>query len=235
MNTTLAIAALTMGIAGGPHCVAMCGAACAGVVRLVRAPAGGGAPSLALPGATALLHLGRLASYSAAGAAAAAAVQGVALASEHVALLRPVWTMLHVAVLGWALVLLLFGRQPAWAQRVGRGVAARLRPRVGSPGGLFAMGLAWVLLPCGLLYSALMLAALGSGPVEGAVLMALFAVGSGASLVLAPWLWQQLRGRGDAMRQAWGTRIAGLLLALVAVNAIWHDLFRQIALWCGLG
>ena len=34
MSTTLAAAALLMGLAGGPHCVAMCGPACAGVVRM---------------------------------------------------------------------------------------------------------------------------------------------------------------------------------------------------------
>ncbi|MDP2096340.1 MAG: sulfite exporter TauE/SafE family protein, partial [Hydrogenophaga sp.] len=29
MQTSMAITALFMGLAGGPHCVAMCGAACA--------------------------------------------------------------------------------------------------------------------------------------------------------------------------------------------------------------
>ncbi|MES2483790.1 MAG: sulfite exporter TauE/SafE family protein, partial [Pseudomonadota bacterium] len=32
--TTLAATALLMGLAGGPHCAAMCGAACAGVTRI---------------------------------------------------------------------------------------------------------------------------------------------------------------------------------------------------------
>ncbi|MEO5736925.1 MAG: sulfite exporter TauE/SafE family protein, partial [Variovorax sp.] len=31
MQTALAASAFLMGLAGGPHCVAMCGAACAGV------------------------------------------------------------------------------------------------------------------------------------------------------------------------------------------------------------
>ena len=31
MQTSLALTALIMGLAGGPHCVAMCGAACAGM------------------------------------------------------------------------------------------------------------------------------------------------------------------------------------------------------------
>ena len=31
MQTSMAITALLMGLAGGPHCSAMCGAACAGI------------------------------------------------------------------------------------------------------------------------------------------------------------------------------------------------------------
>ena len=33
MQTSLAITALFMGVVGGPHCVAMCGAACTGIAR----------------------------------------------------------------------------------------------------------------------------------------------------------------------------------------------------------
>ena len=31
MQSSLALTALMMGVVGGPHCVAMCGAACAGI------------------------------------------------------------------------------------------------------------------------------------------------------------------------------------------------------------
>lgn len=234
MTGTLAITALLMGLAGGPHCVAMCGAACAGVIRLVRAPRGGVA-SLSSPAGGALaFQVGRVAGYAMAGAVVAAAVQSLAFASAQVAALRPVWMLLHVFVLAWALMLLLFGRQPLWAHRVGQALAARVRPWVGSPFGVLASGALWVLLPCGLLYSALMLAGLASGPAEGALVMALFAGGSGIWLALAPWLWRRLRSRIDAARGTWGTRIAGGLLALVAVQALGIDVRHQIAIWCGL-
>ncbi|MFZ3120222.1 MAG: sulfite exporter TauE/SafE family protein, partial [Variovorax sp.] len=82
------------------------------------------------------------------------------------------------------------------------------------------------------LYSALMLAALGNGPLEGAAVMATFALGSGVWLLLAPWLWQRLRNGIGPVRREWGTRIAGALLAAVALQAVWHDLSRQIAIWC---
>ncbi len=238
MQTALAGTALLMGLAGGPHCVAMCGAACAGVVRLVRPPAGGGVATWAPPAAaggsaaTVALHAGRLLGYAAGGAVAAATVQSLGAASAHVAALRPLWVLLHVFVFGWGAVLAIMGRQPLWAHQVGRRVAGWLRPLSGSLRGVFAAGVLWLAMPCGLLYSALMLAALGNGPWQGAVVMAAFAAGTSVSLVAAPWLWRNLRGRLDAARQTWGTRVAGGLLAAVAVQAIWMDVWRQVEVWC---
>ena len=37
MQTSMAITAFFMGVVGGPHCVAMCGAACAGIGRAAGA------------------------------------------------------------------------------------------------------------------------------------------------------------------------------------------------------
>jgi sulfite exporter TauE/SafE len=238
MQLALAGAALLMGLAGGPHCVAMCGAASAAVIRIVPLatllPAGQGA--MRAVAAPAAFHLGRIASYAVAGAIAAASVDSLAQASTHVAALRPLWVLLHVFVFAWGAMLAATGRQPLWAQRVGHRLEARLRPLAGGTWlGVLATGMLWVALPCGLLYSALMLASLGNGPLQGAGLMALFALGSGLSLLLGPWLWQRLRwsgGSSGGARQAWGARLAGVLLAVVAAQALWSDLIRQIDAWC---
>lgn len=236
MQAALLAAALVMGLVGGPHCVAMCGAACAGVIRMVRAPVGGGVavlepPARSLP-ARMLFHAGRMASYAAAGAVAAATVQGLALAGGQLSALRPAWMLLHVFVLAWGLLLAASGRQPAWAHRFGRWAAARLRPMTRSPFGVLAAGALWVAMPCGLLYSALMLAALSNSVLEGAAVMALFAAGSAVSLLLAPWLFERVRSGGGRMSQQWGTRLAGVLLAAVALQALRMDLAQQIEIWC---
>ena len=89
MQTALAGAALLMGLAGGPHCVAMCGAASATVIRIVPVPASGGAGGGAASSAQAAFHVGRIASYATAGAIAAASVDSLAQASTQVAALRP--------------------------------------------------------------------------------------------------------------------------------------------------
>jgi sulfite exporter TauE/SafE len=224
MSLTLAATALVMGLAGGPHCTAMCGAACAGVVRLGR-------PSPVSPW---VFQAGRLLGYSLAGAMAAQAVEGFAWLAGQTAALRPVWTMFHVAVLGWGLMLLVVARQPMWVSRAGRTVWARMRPLAGARGGIFTAGALWAFMPCGLLYSALLVASLSGGPVDGALSMALFAIGSGAWLAAAPRLLQKVRDAGNRMRQDWGTRIAGLLLVVAAAFALWVDVAHRVAVWCGL-
>lgn len=229
MLLTLSGAALLMGLAGGPHCAAMCGPACAGVIRIVRP-----GQDLRPRSAAWQFHLGRLAGYSLAGAVAAEAVNAFGWLTSQAAALRPAWTLMHVAVLGWGLALLLLARQPAWVTNAGRSVWSRVRPLAARPGGAFFAGGLWALMPCGLLYSALLVASLSGGALGGAVSMALFAAGSAVSLAVAPALLSKLRDAGDRMKKDWGTRISGLLLVIAAAWALWMDVIHRIAVWCGL-
>jgi hypothetical protein len=109
-----------------------------------------------------------------------------------------------------------------------------MRPWVGARGGLFTAGAVWAFMPCGLLYSALLVASLSGGAKDGAFSMALFAAGSGAWLAAAPRLLAKLRDAANRVREDWGTRISGLLLVIAAVFALWVDLAHRIAAWCGL-
>jgi hypothetical protein len=224
MSYALAATALVMGLAGGPHCTAMCGAACAGVVKM--RPGRATSPWL--------FQVGRLAGYSIAGALAAETVQGLSWLVAQTSALRPVWTLFHVAVLGWGLMLLMLARQPEWVSDAGRTMWKRMRQWVGTRGGLFTAGAAWAFMPCGLLYSALLVASLSGTAVDGAISMALFAFGSGLWLAAAPRLFTKLRDTAGRVREDLGTRISGLLLVLAAVFALWVDLAHRIAVWCGL-
>ena len=203
----------------------MCGAACAGTTR--AGAAGAKRPMWSF-------QLGRLVGYAAAGAAAATAVQSFAWLTAQSSALRPVWTLFHLAVLAWALMLVTQARQPMWVSAAGRSVWSRVRPLAGARGGVFATGALWAFMPCGLLYSALLVASLSGGPLEGALAMALFALGSSVSLVLAPRLFEKLKGTGNRLRGDAGTRLAGALLALAAGWALWMDMAHRIAIWCGL-
>ena len=222
-----------MGLVGGPHCLAMCAAPCSVVVRqsnagigVVWVPRGGQRKRWVL------YHLGRLLGYASAGAVAAIAMQSLAWLTTQTAALRPVWTLTHVAVLAWGLMMLAQARQPAWVEGAGRAVWQRVRPVVAAPGGVLAAGFLWALMPCGLLYSALLVAALSGGPWRGAVTMVLFALGSGVWLVAGPWAWQRLRDRLQSRYAGGGTRVAGFLLCGVAVWALWLDAVHGPELWC---
>jgi sulfite exporter TauE/SafE len=213
MNSALAATALLMGLAGAPHCAAMCGAACAGVARAC----GGASQASNL----AALHVARLLAYATGGAIVAAGVSWLSSGAQEG--LRPLWSLVHAAALGLGVWLLWHGRQPIWLERLGRRPAAEPGRVVWlrGPARAAAVGSAWVVMPCGLLQSALVVAALGNGPLDGALLMGLFAAASALGLWFGPAVWQRLQGAGASASQ-WGTRVAGLLLAGASLWALWH-------------
>lgn len=222
MQTSMALTALFMGLAGGPHCVAMCGAACAGISR-----AAGARSTQALWA----FQFSRLLGYASFGAFAAGSVQGLAWLGTNTAVLRPVWTMFHVAALLLGAVLIWQARQPAWIENLGQSVWRKARPVIGSMGARAPvfLGMAWALMPCGLLYSALLVASLSADALEGAAVMALFSVGTSLSLTAGPWLMLRLRGGRSG---AWGIRLAGLALAVTSGWALWMGITNPTGLWC---
>lgn len=222
MQTSMAITALVMGLVGGPHCVAMCGAACAGIGR-----AAGARSTRALLS----FQLSRMVGYAAFGAIAAGSVQGLAWLGTNTAVLRPVWTMFHVAALLLGAVLLWQARQPAWIENLGQAVWRKARPALTTlgPRAPVVLGVAWALMPCGLLYSALLVASLSANALEGAAIMALFSIGTSVSLTAGPWLLLRLRG---ARSGAWGMRLAGLALAVTSGWALWMGITQPTGLWC---
>lgn len=219
MQSALLLTALLMGLAGGAHCIAMCGPACGGIARAC----GGNHPQRALLA----LQAGRLLSYSVAGAGVAASVSALGALSAAFAWLRPLWSMLHLAAVALGLWLLWAARQPAWleafGQRVGTQVAVVQGPGQMGRGVARAgmLGTLWAAWPCGLLQSALLVAALGSDPVTGAAVMACFAFGSAISLWAGPSLWWRLTGGSpSAHAQALVVRLAGLVLAAASAWAL---------------
>lgn len=222
MQTSLAVTALLMGLAGGPHCIAMCGAACAGI---------GQAAGAQRVQALWLFQLGRILGYGALGALAAASLQGLGWLTVQSAALRPVWSLFHVGAFVLGLLLMWQARQPVWLEAAGRRLWAGARSLAAGrgQGAPLLLGVLWALLPCGLLYSALLVAAMTGRPLQGASVMALFAAGTSVSLMAAPWLLLHLGrlGAGD-----WGVRLAGLALAASSAWALWMGLAHDQAPWC---
>lgn len=226
MQFSLGATALLMGLVGGPHCVAMCGAACAGI---------GQAAGVRKNTAILSFQLGRILGYSALGALAAASMQGLGWLTIQSSALRPVWTMFHVAAFLLGLVLLWRAQQPVWLERAGRSIWGRAKALgAGAAGAPVLLGSLWALLPCGLLYSAVLVAAMAGGPWDGAAVMALFALGTSVTMTAAPWLWLKLRGNSVATGGSgnWGVRLAGLALAGSSGWALWMGLVHNTAPWC---
>ena len=218
----MAITALFMGIVGGPHCVAMCGAACAGISR-----AAGERSTRALW----TFQFSRMLGYSLFGAFAAGSVQGLAVLGTNTIAIRPLWTMFHAAAFLLGLALIWQARQPAWIDSLGQSLWRKARPvltRLG-PRAPIVLGVGWAFMPCGLLYSALLVASLSANVFEGAAIMALFSLGTSISLTAAPWLLLRLRGGQSG---AWAIRLAGLALALTSGWALWMGLTNPTGLFC---
>lgn len=226
MQSSLAVTALFMGLAGGPHCIAMCGAACAGIGQ-----AAGPHKNTAMW----TFQAGRVIGYSVLGALAAASMQGLGWLTIQSAALRPVWTLFHVATMILGLLLVWKAQQPVWLESAGRKIWASARALAlgkgrGAP---LVIGALWSFLPCGLLYSALLVATLTGKTVDGALVMALFALGTSVSMMAGPWLWLRLNAwTGGQGTGNLGVRLAGLALAASSAWALWMGFAHNAAPWC---
>ena len=235
MELALMLSAVLLGLSGAPHCAAMCGPTCAALL--------GRSPSGAVPGSNTLaFHGARVAGYAVAGALVAGGAAVLTASSAAAPVLRPLWTLLHIAALALGLYLLLTGRQPAWMTRIGRARPATtpalsgwqpLRGPTHGPARAAMAGSAWVAWPCGLLQSALVVAALANTSQGGAAVMAGFALASAAGLQLTPWLAARLASRGDAGRFAKATvHLAGAALVAGSAWAFGGDIWGKIVAYC---
>jgi sulfite exporter TauE/SafE len=129
----------------------------------------------------------------------------------------------------WGLLLLIFARQPIWVDQAGRSIWRHVKKLSRLNGGYFYVGLLWALMPCGLLYSALIIASFNGNPLAGALSMVAFALGSGIALFFAPWAWLKLK---SSVVEPYGMRLAGLMLSAASAWAIWMALSHNSKVWC---
>lgn len=186
------LTAFAVGLAGAGHCLGMCGG-------ITAALGLGGNTSSSI---TAGYHGGRLLSYTALGAAAGylAAIPDVAswtIALRYGAGLLMVAMGLYIA--DWWRGLQWLERGGAYLWRPVQAMARPLLPVRTLPQAL-GLGLCWGAMPCGLIYSALALAATRQNTAESAFMMLCFGLGTLPAMLLASIgasrLQQLLRARG---------------------------------------
>jgi hypothetical protein len=182
---------LTLGLLGGfGHCVGMCSPFVLFVSRQYGSPDAQGGPAEDLQRGARRAALaaqlwytaGRVVTYAALGAAAGALGGVVQLAGALLGVQRAASVVAGLVLIVWALVALsdLVPGIPSGGSLFAR-VAGVLKGRV--PGHPFGLGLFLGLLPCGLLYSAIIAAVARGGPLEGAAALALFGLGTAPALL----------------------------------------------------
>jgi len=220
----IALGLLLAGATGSVmHCAPMCGPFVLGQMadRMARLPVARLCEMQRLRGALLLpYHLGRITTY--AGLGALSALLGASLA-------RQPWLSQLSAVLLLFAALLFLGQAlqrlvPSLrvllpnitaAPRGFVRLATRLTVRADrtTPGGTLLLGVALGFLPCGFLYAALAAAAASGGPLQGALAMAAFGLGTVPSLVAVGIV-------GQAAGRRWQRGAAALAPAVMLLNAV---------------
>jgi hypothetical protein len=217
MDLHLPLAMALLGLASGVHCVGMCG----GIVGAFSAR-----PVIPIVASEAkakpewqrqlLFNLGRISSYAAAGALAGIAGSAGALAagmlpaqSAMLVIANVVLILIGLQLAGrsrWLARLEAFGA-PLW-RRIQPLAATLLQARRATR--VYFGGLLWGLLPCGLVYGALVLAAaLSASALEGASAMLAFGIGTLPNLFAAGLAAARLRTwfKRPAMRTGAGVAV----------------------------
>lgn len=206
------LSAFLIGLAGGVHCIGMCG----GIVTALRMVSPKG--SSALP-YTLAYNVGRITSYTLAGA-----ITGYVgkIASDYIPLANYALSLLS----GIMLLLLAFYLGKWWTgltalENLGRGLFSRLQPFAKkflpfkSPLSAVPYGFIWGWLPCGLVYSTLTWSLAAGTALNGASLMFFFGLGTLPTLLAAST-------GSELLLQAFkSTMLRQILASIMAIYAIY--------------
>lgn len=170
------ITALLLGVAGSAHCIGMCGPIALAV------PVPGPGPWARLQ-STLLLNVGRLSTYMLLGATIGTFGQGLHLMGLQQMVSVGAGVLLLLSVI-MPRVLHRIAPTGRWTMLIARlrGVMARNLQRT-APEALFLTGMLNGLLPCGLLYAALLGAAADATALGGALFMLCFGLGTWPALI----------------------------------------------------
>ncbi len=205
----------TLGLASSLHCIGMCGG-----ISILFGYSGSGAASALHQ--QAMLQGGRIISYVTLGAAAGG-VGATALGGLDVAAGNQLLRWSAAMSLGW-IGLATAGVMPApsflrHAAMPSRW-AMRLMLQVPPPARRLAGGLAWGLLPCGMVYGALLFAMFAGTATGGALVMLGFGLGTLPALLAAKFGFGGLRA---ALSARGGGRWLGAAMATLALLSLIDD------------
>lgn len=213
--------ALILAAAGAGHCIGMCGALSMNMTFAIPEQQRRG---WRLPFWQALFSSGRLASYVLLGAL-------VSLGGDQLLQRLPggqslPWLLAATVMLIMAAYFVGYSLGVNALERLGQRLWRRIQPLVGhlmpvnSPARALGVGLLWGLMPCGLVYSALALAAVSGDVVSGMLVMLSFGLVTALPVSLTGMASGLLGGaRSPALR-----RLGALSALLMAGWLFWHAL-----------
>ncbi|HNT39547.1 MAG TPA: sulfite exporter TauE/SafE family protein [Rubrivivax sp.] len=211
MNGALTLAAaLLLGLAASGHCLVMCGGLSAALGMATARGADGRPRALLLV----TYQLGRTSSYALAGLLLAGTLGAIVGAMDSETLRRLLRALSAAALLLAALVAFGHVRDPGGAglgQRLWRRLAPlgrRLLPVASMPRA-FAFGMVWGWMPCGFVYTVLVIATLQGDALYGAATMAAFGLGTLPAMLVAAFGAQRLAGFGAGIG---ARKLAGFVL-----------------------
>jgi hypothetical protein len=218
MTGTLTIgAAFLLGLAASGHCLAMCGGMTTALGLATACDANGRSRLTLLLGC----QIGRIASYALAGLLFAGSLGGAIALLDIESVRRVLRALAALALLFAALVA--FGYLGNSGSRFGYVVWRRLAPLgrrllpINSLPRAVAFGTLWGWMPCGFVYSVLLIATLQHSAVQGAMTMAAFGLGTLPALFLTA-LASRRAVALIATRSA--RRVAGSVLVLSAIATL---------------
>jgi sulfite exporter TauE/SafE len=207
-------AAFLLGLAGSGHCLAMCGGVTAALgLATARDASGRPRPALLLG-----CQIGRIVSYSLAGLLFAGALGGVVAFLDVDSVRKALRALAALALLFAALVA--FGYLGNSGSRFGHALWRQLAPLgrrflpINSLPRACAFGMLWGWMPCGFVYSVLLVATLQQSAVRGAMTMAVFGLGTLPGLFLTALASRRFVAL-TATRAA--RRVAGSVLVVSAI------------------
>lgn len=207
-------AAFVTGLLGSAHCFGMCG----GISGLFAVNAAAASLKTQVPRAIAY-NVGRVLTY---------ALLGTAVALLGKSIVDSIPTLAAPVRLASGLLIILIGMQVAFNWRILapiENVGAKLWHKVAptakgllpvqSAAQALVLGLIWGLLPCGLVYSVLLLAASTTDPLGGSVVMLAFGLGTMPAMIATGLSASKLSQFMSRKRLG-----AGLLIVLIGIATI---------------
>lgn len=214
-------AALLLGLAASGHCLVMCGGISTALGLATAKDANGRARPTLLIG----YQLGRITSYSLAGLLFAGMLGGLIALLDVEVVRRTLRVLSALALLLGACVA--FGRVRDPGHRLGGRLWLRLAPLgrrllpIATLPRAFAFGMIWGWMPCGFVYTVLLIATLQLDAMHGAMTMAAFGLGTAPALLITAFGAQRLAGfvARPGTRQVAGSVL--LISALLTLGGPW--------------